>query len=231
MVYENLESKLNQLSKNINYVFKKKRFLIEALTHRSAGKHNNERLEFLGDAVVDLLVGEYLFKKFPSYKEGDLSKMRASLVNEESLAMLARDLNLGDFLILSQSEILNKGNEKNSLLADGFEAIIGAMYLDSGLKEAKNLLFNLLDKNYQNIEKDDLLSDYKTALQEITQSLFNEIPTYNIVKEIGPDHDKEFHIELLIQNKVYASALGSSKKAAQQAAAKIAYQMLKGKNG
>ncbi|SQB98559.1 ribonuclease III [Helicobacter fennelliae] len=219
---------ITRFQNNINYHFKNKQLLIEALTHRSAkkhnaNKHNNERLEFLGDAVLDLIIGEYLFCKFPQHNEGKLSKMRSSLVNEESFAKIARNIHIGDILILSQSEEQNNGRNKNSLLSDAFEAIMGALYLEAGIEKVKEIIYKLLDTLYPNMNMDNLFMDYKTALQEITQARFGSIPVYKLIDEKGPDHDKKFAMQILIEDIIYATAIGNSKKNAQQSCAKIAY--------
>lgn len=219
----------SQLEKCLGYQFKDKDLIIEALTHKSFKKpYNNERLEFLGDAVLNLIVGEYLFKKFPNSNEGDLSKIRASLVNETGFTKLANEINLGDYIYLSVAEERNKGRTKASILSDAFEAIMGAVYLESGLDTLKPIILNLLEKAYDKINLDVLFSDYKTALQEITQAEFGSIPEYVIEGSYGPDHKKEFEVSIWINDEKYGQAIGKSKKLAQQAVAKIALKKLKG---
>jgi len=219
-----------ELEECLDYQFKNKDLIIEALTHKSFKKsYNNERLEFLGDAVLNLIVGEFLFKKFPKSAEGDLSKLRANLVNEKGFTKLANAINLGDYIYLSDAEERNKGRFKASILSDAFEAIMGAIYIESGLNTLKPIILDLLDKNYNEITLDNLFSDYKTALQEITQAKFGVIPTYKLESSTGPDHLKIFELSLWINDKKYASASGKSKKLAQQAAAKVVLEQLKGK--
>ena len=189
----------SKLEKCLDYQFKNKDLIIEALTHKSFKKpYNNERLEFLGDAVLNLIVGEYLFTKFPKSNEGELSKIRASLVNETGFTRLANEIKLGDFI-----------------------------YLESGLETLKPIILDLLEKSYDKINLDVLFSDYKTALQEITQAKFASIPEYKIEGSYGPDHKKEFEVSIWIDGVNYGSANGKSKKLAQQAVAKIAIEKLK----
>jgi ribonuclease-3 len=219
---------LDSLETKLNYKFKNEKLLIEALTHKSYKQlYNNERLEFLGDAVLDLVVGEYLFSKFPKHDEGKLSKMRASLVNEEAFTRLANALGLGEFIYLSNAEENNRGRSKPSLLSNAFEAIMGAIYLEVGLKTVSTIMVKLLDENYEELTLDSLFKDYKTSLQELTQAHFGMTPEYNLMHSRGPDHLKEFEIAVKIDGKIYATAIGKSKKVAQQEAAKIALALLK----
>jgi ribonuclease-3 len=219
-----------KLEKCLGYQFKDKNLIVEALTHKSYKKpYNNERLEFLGDAVLNLIVGEYLYNKFPKSNEGELSKIRASLVNETGFTKLARDINLGDYIYISVAEERNNGRKKASILSDAFEAIMGAIYLESGLNNLKPIMLQILENSYDKINLDVLFSDYKTALQEITQSMFGTIPEYKLEKSYGPDHQKEFEVSIWIDDKNYGSAKGKSKKLAQQAVAKIALEQLKDK--
>lgn len=222
--------KYNELEKCLDYQFKNKDLIIEALTHKSYKKvFNNERLEYLGDAVLNLIVGEFLFNKFPTSNEGELSKIRASLVNEKGFTKLALAINLGDYIYLSEAEDRNQGRKKASILSDAFEAIMGAIYIESGLLVLKPMILKLLDENYEQINLDELFSDYKTALQEVTQAKFGAIPVYKLESAIGPDHEKEFELSLWINDKHYATAKGKSKKLAQQASAKIVLDQLQGK--
>ena len=206
----------------MDYQFEDKDLIIEALTHKSYKKaYNNERLEFLGDAVLNLIVGEYLYNKFPASNEGDLSKTRASLVNEQGFMKLALAINLGEYIYLSDAEEKNEGRHKASILSDAFEAIMGAVYIESGIETLKPMILKLLTENYETITLDELFSDYKTALQEITQARFGCIPEYRLEGSSGPDHQKVFELSLWINDKMYATATGKSKKIAQQKAAEI----------
>ena len=218
----------SHLEKRLNYTFKNKQLIIEALTHKSDKKpYNNERLEFLGDAVLDLIVGEYLFKKFPKSNEGILSKIRASLVNESGFTLLARELKLGSYIFLSLAEENNNGRNKPSLLSNAFEAIIGAVYLEAGLEVAKDISIKLLEECHPKIDLDSLSKDYKTALQELTQATHGVTPIYEVLGSSGPDHKKEFEIAIVLNDTTIAKAKGKSKKEAQQKAAQLALKELK----
>ncbi|MGD9718909.1 MAG: ribonuclease III [Sulfurimonadaceae bacterium] len=220
--------KLESLEKNLGYVFENKKLLIEALTHKSYKQsYDNERLEFLGDAVLDLVVGEYLFHKFRKSDEGKLSKIRASLVNEGGFCKLAESLNLGDYIHISNAEENNGGREKPSLLSNAFEALMGAIYLEAGLEKVKEIAIDLIEKNHKEISLDSLFRDYKTTLQELTQARFGITPEYKVISSRGPDHKKEFELAVMIEEKEYARAIGKSKKIAQQEAAKLAIEKLK----
>ncbi|MEE8589154.1 MAG: ribonuclease III [Sulfurimonadaceae bacterium] len=219
--------KIKKLEDRLNYCFENKKLIIEALTHKSYKQpYNNERLEFLGDAVLDLIVGQYLFERFPSHDEGKLSKMRASLVNEEGFTRLAKHISLGEQLFLSNAEENNGGRSKPSLLSNAFEAVIGALYLEAGLNRAREISIKLLEEVHLDISLDTLFKDYKTTLQEMTQALFGTTPEYKLVRSHGPDHKKEFEIAVIVDGKEYARASGKSKKVAQQEAANIALSLL-----
>ena len=222
---------LDELEQSLDYHFEDPQLLIEALTHKSYKQpYNNERLEFLGDAVLDLVVGEYLFSNFPNFDEGKLSKMRASLVNEEGFTRLAEHINLGEFIFLSNAEENNSGREKPSLLSNAFEAVMGAIYLQVGLGHVEALMNRYLGEVYPVIDMSTLFKDFKTTLQELTQAEFGVTPDYRLVGTAGPDHKKEFEIAVFIQDKEYAKAKGKSKKVAQQEAAFIALEKLNGDN-
>jgi len=223
-----MRKKIEVLEKKLDYKFLDEKLIIEALTHKSYKQpYDNERLEFLGDAVLDLVVGEYLYKKFNKSDEGNLSKIRASLVNEAGFDKLARVLGLGDYIFLSSAEENNGGREKPSLLANAFEAVMGAIYLESGLQMVDKIAIKLIEENYDEISLDSLFKDYKTTLQELTQARFGVTPQYNVVASRGPDHLKEFEVAVLIEDVEYARAIGKSKKIAQQESAKVAVQLLK----
>jgi len=223
-MHKNIET----LEKQLDYIFQDKKLIIEALTHKSYKQsYDNERLEFLGDAVLDLIVGEYLYKKFSKSDEGKLSKIRASLVNETGFDKLARSLNLGDYILLSNAEENNGGREKSSLLSNAFEAIMGAIYLEAGLKIVNDIAIKLIESNHEEISLDSLFRDFKTSLQELTQARFGITPEYKVLASRGPDHQKEFEVGVFIEDKEYARAVGKSKKIAQQEAALIAVDLLK----
>jgi len=219
-----------QLEKRLNYTFDNKQLIIEALTHKSYKKpYNNERLEFLGDAVLDLIVGEFLFKKFPTEDEGVLSKIRASLVNESGFTRLARQIDLGNHIYLSPAEENNDGRDKPSLLSNAFEAVIGAIYLEAGLQVCQAMVVKLLEETYPRIDLNTLSKDYKTALQELTQATHGVTPSYEQLNARGPDHKKEFEIGIILRGEEIARAWGKSKKEAQQKAAGIALEILRNK--
>lgn len=218
---------IEKLEKKLNYNFQNKELIEEALTHRSCKKnYNNERLEYLGDAVLDLIVGEYLFKKLAKAAEGELSKIRASLVNEKGLTKLASKIDLSVFLKVSKAEESNKGREKPSIIANCFEAVMGAIYLDGGLKDVEIIAIKLIEEVYPSVDLKTLFKDYKTSLQEITQAKFGQVPEYVVVGESGPDHKKEFEIEIRINGEKIAVAKGKSKKDAQQNVAQIALEKM-----
>ncbi len=224
-------SRFKALEKALDYQFKRDDLITEALTHKSYKKpYNNERLEFLGDAVLDLIVGEYLFNKFPKEDEGVLSKIRASLVNEKGFTKLAEEINLGDAILISSAEENNSGRTKPSLLSNAFEAIIGAIYLESGLEVSARIAITLIEDSYEIIDLNSLSKDFKTTLQELTQAEFGETPNYKMIRSFGPDHKKEFEIAVELQHKMVASAIGRSKKEAQQRAAEIALRRLRGED-
>lgn len=214
--------KIEILEKKLGYTFKDKQLIIKALTHKSFKKpYDNERLEFLGDAVLDLIVGEFLFHKFSNETEGDLSKLRAALVNEKSFAKMATNLDLGAFIFLSVAEQNNGGKTKPSILSDAFEALIAAVHLEAGYQKAKEIALSLIEQNYPQIDAQNLIKDYKTKLQEITQEQIGQTPQYETLRAFGPDHQKQFEIALKLDGKELARATAKSKKEAQQMAAKI----------
>ncbi len=217
------------LQKKLNYNFKNIGFLKQAFNHTSSINErkekpidSNQRLEFLGDAVLELSISTYIFHKFPDMLEGDLTKLRASLVCESSLAKIARSLSLGDFIIMSKGEIHSKGNYRESVLADCMEAIFGAIYEDSNYLEASRVIINLLKGEVEINRKTFQTSDYKTALQEHVQA-YSQVPIiYKTTGESGPDHDKIFFVEVYHDNKILGKGNGKSKKEAEQHSAKEA---------
>lgn len=229
MVIEDVQNKLD-------YTFNNSTTLEEALTHssyanehRNEGVKDNERLEFLGDAILDLIISEYLFKKHPEMPEGDLSKMRASIVCEASLARMSRIIGLGEYILLGKGEEMTGGRDRASILADGFEALTGALFLDGGFDCAKAFLTQTLIKQVDGVSSlEDLYTDYKTLLQEVIQKESNLPIHYEVVGEEGPDHDKHFYVEVYHDNQVLGKGLGKSKKEAEQDAAKKALKGYKG---
>lgn len=226
-----IKEKLRLIQKKLNYTFNDEQLLLESLTHKSYKQpYNYERLEFLGDAVLDLIIGEYLFVKFVDIDEGYLSKLRAALVSKDGFTKLAYQLDLHQYILLSEAEIANKGRHKPSLLSSVFEAVMGAIYLDSGLDMVKTITLELLDQEYKSIDLGSLSSDYKTALQEATQAQLGVIPVYKVTKESGPDHLKNFEITLYVEAKKISIGYGNSKKQAQQSAAKKALRVFTKEN-
>lgn len=220
---ETLNQQLKKLEKKIGYEFQNKKLLTQAMTHSSytnehkVGKHfNNERLEFLGDAVLELVSSEFLFRKYREYPEGELTKLRASMVCEPTLALCAREINLGSYLLLGKGEEATGGRERDSIISDAMEALIGAIYLDGGFASAKEFIDRFV---LNDIENKRLFYDSKTILQELVQAAFEEPVAYELTGEEGPDHDKTFHVEVHIGGDVYGAGSGRTKKAAEQEAA------------
>lgn len=219
--FENLE-------KALKYEFKDKNLLKLALTHSSYANEqrkkteDNERLEFLGDAVLGLVIADYLHDYFLNSKEGQLTKLRATIVSEEPLAEIARGIELGQYLYLGKGENNTGGRDRVSILADGMEALIGALYIEGGIELAKRVILNLFMPVMQKSFKGQGFKDYKTSLQEILQqnSLGNIL--YEVVSERGPDHDKEFFVNVYHENKKIGFGKGKSKKEAEQDAARMA---------
>lgn len=229
------ERELRDLEANIGYSFRDRSLLRTAVTHSSyaneLSRHigeakNNERLEFLGDAVLELVTSEFIFHHHKEMPEGKLSKLRASIVCEPSLAICARDLSLGDFLLLGKGEDVTGGRNRDSILSDAFEAVIGAVYLDGGLEPASCFIRRWV---LQNLEQAQLFKDSKTVLQELTQKLYQCAPEYELMEERGPAHRKEFVFRVKVGEQSLASGTGASKKAAEQEAALKAIRLLQGK--
>ena len=215
----------------LGYKFKNIKLLENALTHSSYANEvhsslgSNERLEFLGDSVLSIIVSEYLYKNYKKLPEGELTKLRASLVCEKTLCMFSKQLNVGDFILLGKGEANNHGNERASILADAFEAILAAIFLDGGIEVAKNHVLKFIIPELENGEY-DLFIDYKTALQEIIQRNPEERLTYVLVDESGPDHDKRFTVEVHLNSNVIGTGIGKSKKQAEQEAAHQALTLM-----
>jgi ribonuclease III len=225
---------LNKLQKNLKIKFKDKSLLNRALTHRSyvnEFRHlkDNERLEYLGDSVLAVVINEYLFKRYEEYPEGDLAKIKSAAVSETTLARVAAEINLGSFLLMGKGEERCGGRDRASILANTFEAVIGALYLDAGLKESKRYILSLLKSHIERIDKLSYLRDPKTALQEYVQGRYKERPLYEIVEESGPDHKKQFKVKLIIHGEDISVGVGTSKrKAEMDAAKKILEEVWKG---
>ncbi len=230
----NESQELGVLEDQLGYCFKDKRLLAQALSHRSwaveqgGNVQDNELLEFMGDAVLELAVSDLLFARYGDRcREGELTKMRSFLVNETQLSSLARKIGLGNFLLLGKGEDKSGGREKSSILADAFEAVMGAIYLDSGM----DTIFDLVERLMGELLDDarDMIAgyDFKTRLQEFTQSRFHRVPEYRVERISGPDHQRTFHIALYLNGYLVATGAGRSKKAGEQAAAKTALDKLR----
>ena len=225
--------KLMELEKIIGYQFNNTNNLKEAITHRSfANEHrnhqmkDNERLEFLGDAILDLIISKYLFDKYPVMPEGDLSKVRASIVCEGSLAKTARNIDLGAFILLGKGEEMTGGRTRNSILADAFEAVTGAIFVDGAFEDVVKFLQTTLIENVDSLSVEDLYTDYKTILQENIQKESMQPLHYEVVDEKGPDHDKDFYVAFYHGELCLGKGIGKSKKEAEQQAAKTALKAL-----
>jgi len=228
---------LNKIQKSIRYSFKTLSLLKQALTHRSyANEHpeedsrHNERLEFLGDAVLNLVLSDLLLKKFPDLSEGDISRIRAGLVNEKKLAQIAGVLELGSYLMIGRGEELTEGRQKPSLLGDTLEALLGAVFLDGGFKSASRIISRLFRSQLET-DLPKSAGDYKTTLQEYCQGKLKQVPIYHLVKEEGPDHKKVFLVQVRISDQVVGTGEGKTKKEAQQKAAQKALLHLEPNEG
>jgi ribonuclease-3 len=231
LVNENKED-LTELEQLLGYRFTDLRLLQKALIHASyafeqaQGGKDNQILEFVGDAVLDLVIGYTLSKRYPSMREGELTRVRAALVNESHLAEMARSVELGRFLCLGKGENASSGRNKSSILSCAFEAVIGAVFEDSGYEVTADLVERLFGSEIENKKKDLLLADGKSRLQEELQDKFNEAPTYSLDREEGPSHKKQFTVSVIFREKILGSGTASSKKEAEQRAAAAALDQL-----
>lgn len=222
---------MDSLEKNLRYTFNNKELLHRALTHSSYANEkkseggSNERLEFLGDSVLSIIVAEHIFKNYRNLPEGDLTKIRASLVCESALYEFACELKLGDYILLGKGEYNSGGNRRPSILADAFEAVLAAMYLDGGIEPARTHVLRFVDKKLKNMSS-AAFKDYKTVLQEVIQKNPEERLEYVLVGESGPDHAKEFSVEVHLNSNVIGKGVGCSKKRAEQEAAKQALELM-----
>jgi len=222
---------ITKLSKNIGYTFNEPSLLIQALTHRSAKGQHNERLEFLGDSILGFVIAEALFEQFPKHDEGDLTRMRSSLVKGVTLAELGRDFNLGDYLILGPGELKSGGHRRESILEDAIEAIIGAVYLDSDITRCKALILSWFAQRLSAIKPGNEQKDPKTRLQEYLQGRKIALPVYDVIDTSGQSHNQQFIVRCLtevIDKEVIAK--GTSRRKAEQAAAQQVLVLLEAKN-
>ena len=217
---------LLDLEHKLNYYFNDRNLLKNALLHKSLGNErkeyknqNNERLELLGDAVLDLIVAEYLYKNYKNASEGTIAKLKAMIVSEPILAKISRQIGVGKFLMLSRGEVMSGGRNRESILADSFEAILGAVYIDSNLEEARVFALSHIKQYIDHIEENEDILDFKSILQEYVQKEFRTVPTYELIAERGPDHMKEFEIQVIVGN-YKEKAVARNKKKAEQLSAK-----------
>ena len=220
------------LKEKFDISFKNEALLVEAMTHSSyANEHKemkgiyNERIEFLGDAVLELIISDWLFRQFPHFKEGQLTKLRAQIVCEDSLSMLAKECSLNEYMLLGKGETLSGGREKPAVLCDVFEAFVGALYLDKGMEEVQRFLDQVIVPKIKN-GRYELITDFKTELQEYLQQNGTVHIRYELIKEEGPSHDKVFTVQVTVDGKKYKTASGKTKKAAEQMAAKLTMEEL-----
>lgn len=230
-INKKISDTIEQFENIIEYRFDNKDYILEALTHSSYSNENkdyefNERLEFLGDSVLSIIVSEYLFKEETSLPEGELTKLRANIVCEESLSDAAYEINLGEHMLLGKGEEATGGRERISILADAFEAVIAAIYLDGGLESARTFVLKYMENIILDSRKGKIFRDYKTHLQEILQGKGENNIWYKLVDEKGPDHNKRFIMEVGTNETVLGTGEGKSKKEAEQLAARVALKEL-----
>ncbi len=224
---------ISKLEKAIHLRFKRKAFAYEALCHKSfvydgpkSKLKDNERLEFLGDAVLGMIITDELFKKLKDFQEGELSVIKSSLIRGETLAMLSRSLKLGELLFLSKGEEASGGRERESILANAYEGLIGAIYLDRGIRVIKKFILSQFKHLLDKIPHEVHMKEYKNLLQELAHIQFKYNPVYAIISEVGPDHQKTFEATVSIHGEIYGKGTGNSKKEAEKNAAKVAYEAL-----
>lgn len=227
---------LKLFEKLCNIRFKSLGLLNHAFCHRSYAHeannpiNSNERLEFLGDSVLGLIISEYLYHTLPEKNEGELAKIKSFVVSEESLSSLAQKIRVDNYILIGKGEEYSGGRTKKTLLADALEAIIGAYYIDAGYQAVKRFVLSLLIPEIEKVVQDKHKKDYKSLLQEYVQKRYKTYPRYVVVEKKGPDHDRTFIIEVIINNKSYGKGLGKNKKEAEQQAAGVAYHTIMGKN-
>lgn len=223
---------MQSLENKLNYKFKNIELLKNALVHSSYANevrgniHSNERLEFLGDSVLSVIVANHIYHKYPNMPEGELTRLRASLVCEKTLCALSRELEIGKYLLLGHGEDKNGGRERDSILADAFEAVLAAIYLDGGMIAAENHIMNTVLRDLDHHCDEDTFKDYKTTLQEIIQRNPEESVTYTLVDEFGPDHNKQFTVAVKLNSNIIGTGSGKSKKQAEQMAARQALKLM-----
>ena len=226
---DGIGDKLIELEEILKYKFKDKFLLKKSMIHRSYGNENwnfkninNEKLELLGDAVLDLIITEYIFKEFSDSNEGELAKLKSMIVSEPVLASISKEIGLGKYLLLSKGEDLTGGRKRDSIVGDALEALLGAIYLDSNFEEVKKIALTYFKNKIENINQNEDLIDYKTLLQEYSQREYKKVPEYIILEELGPDHNKEFKVGVIVKKKISGEGIGKNKKMAEQMAARNA---------
>lgn len=219
--------KLQILEKKLGYTFNDQAMLVRALTHRSAGARHNERLEFLGDSLLSMVIADALFHRFPKVNEGDMSRMRATLVREKTLAELAREFDLGEYLILGPGELKSGGFRRESILADAVEAIIGAVYLDANIEQVQTMMLGWYEDRLNGIQPGIEQKDPKTRLQELLQGKRKPLPTYTVEQVIGEAHNQKFTVHCQIEGMAQpVIGIGTSRRKAEQSAAEHALEIL-----
>lgn len=224
------------IEKNLNYTFNDKGLILQSLTHSSYAHDNNlnynyERLEFLGDAVVELIVTEYLMQQYPEYQEGDLSILRAYIVNSSALFEISKKIDLSSNILLGKSEFNGIDNIKKAIVADIFEAVMAAVYIDGGYNKVKSIVLNLLEEFIIKAVKSNSFRDAKTQLQQICQRDFGKLPEYTLISATGPEHNKTFYVEVDVCGVMKTKGQGRSKKEAEKQAASLALKQYKNSHG
>ena len=227
---------MTNIEEKINYTFKDKGLLLRSLTHSSYSHDNNldynyERLEFLGDAVVELVITEYLVKKYPEFQEGDLSILRAYIVNSSALFEISKKIDLSSNILLGKSEFNGVDNIKKAIVADIFEAVMAAVYLDGGYEKVKSIVLNLLEEFIIEAVQSNSFRDAKTQLQQICQRDFGRLPEYTLISATGPEHNKTFFVEVDVCGIMKTQGQGRSKKEAEKQAATLALKQYQSNNG
>lgn len=218
---------LRSAQKSIGYKFKDERLLLEALTHKSFSnehhlKYNNERLEYLGDSIIDFVIAYILFEKFPDSNEGLLSRLRAALVNEKELSNIARHIGLNKYIILGRGEQITAGCNKDSILSNAYEAVIAAIFLDSNIERVTKVIKKHFSHKIDNINSEEIIQDYKTTILIYCQERYRNLPTYELISQTGPEHESIFEARIVINGNEYGRGKGRTKKDAEQEAAKAA---------
>lgn len=223
------QKKLDSFQKKAGLKFRDLRLLDLAFIHRSAVKthsESNERLEFLGDSVLGLVVASDVFKYFPEYEEGELARIKAACVSEDSLFVIANQLDISEYIVLGKGELMSGGKNKKTILADTVEAVIGAFFLDAGFKATEKFISRIMNAQIRMVAKHERYEDFKSVLQELVQNRFKALPKYVLEKTEGPDHNLRFWVSVYIEDNVFGPCVGKTKKDAEQKVAEIAYKQL-----